>query len=213
MQPYREASVVHLDPDAERIRAALAEELDEGETLLWVGRPMPGVYTTPQDMFTIPFSLLWTAFACFWEYSVFSSPKSPIIMELWGLPFVAVGLYMIVGRFFYDAWRRERLYYGLTERRLILLMNGRARQVASIDLSLVALSTAERGDGTGTITIGGVGVVSGPAAAIFSGASWPNQGRNTIAQPALLRISTVRAVATKIREAIEERKRPKRADD
>ncbi len=52
----------------------------------------------------IPFSLLSGGFAIFWEYLALSTTsKTPglmaVVFPLWGLPFVAVGVYIIFGRF------------------------------------------------------------------------------------------------------------------
>lgn len=89
--------------------------LDPGEKLLWSGQPKQGLRFQAADVFMIPFSLMWGGFAFFWEASVLgfgrttAHPKPmPIFMAIWGIPFVLIGLHMIVGRFFYDAALRKR---------------------------------------------------------------------------------------------------------
>ena len=92
----------------------------KGEKLLWTGKPARGLLFTPQDWFWIPFSLMWCGFAIFWEATVVSSPKSPDFMKLWGVPFVLVGLYMVVGRFVLDAWLRRGARYAVTNKRVLI---------------------------------------------------------------------------------------------
>ncbi len=95
-------------------------DLLKGEKLLWTGKPARGLLFTPQDWFWIPFSLMWCGFAIFWEATVVSSPKSPDFMKLWGVPFVLVGLYMVVGRFVLDAWLRRGARYAVTNKRVLI---------------------------------------------------------------------------------------------
>ena len=74
---------------------------------------------------------------------------------LWGIPFVLIGLYMIVGRFFYKVWALKRTSYAVTNRRVLILRETFGRNVQSIYLStLPAVDTSVRGDGSGTIVFG-----------------------------------------------------------
>lgn len=135
--------------------------LDPGERLLWSGQPRGGLRFRAQDLFLIPFSLVWGGFAVFWEVIALTAvahhapfPVS-LIFPLFGLPFVAVGLYMIVGRFFVDARTRARTFYGVTNERLLILSGLFSRQVKSLQIrTLPDVSLSERGDGSGTITFG-----------------------------------------------------------
>ena len=86
--------------------------LGPGEKLLWSGQPEAGLKLRGSDAIVIPFSLMWAGFALFWEYSVLGT-NAPLFFKLWGIPFVLVGLYMVVGRFFVDAWMRPALFMEL----------------------------------------------------------------------------------------------------
>jgi hypothetical protein len=123
-----------------------------GERLLWSGRPRQGLMLVPRDAFLIPFSLLWAGFVAFWETSVLST-GAPGFFALWGVPFMLVGLYMTVGRFFHDAWIRSRLSYGLTDRRALIL---RGHDITAVDLSRVETVKLKGGgdSGRGTILFG-----------------------------------------------------------
>ena len=50
--------------------AAIQPELLSGESILWAGQPNHRVVFHKEDVFLIPFSLLWGGFAIFWEAGV-----------------------------------------------------------------------------------------------------------------------------------------------
>ena len=50
----------------------------------------------PTDAALIPFSLLWGGFAFYWEYEVVTT-RQFWVLQLWGIPFVLVGLYLVEG--------------------------------------------------------------------------------------------------------------------
>jgi hypothetical protein len=68
------------------------------------------------------------------------------------VPFVLLGLYMIFGRFFYDAYRRARTTYAVTSDRIIIQNGGSVKSIQIRTLGEVMLR--ESADGSGTIAFG-----------------------------------------------------------
>jgi hypothetical protein len=140
-----------IDPDAE---SQIEEELKDGEQLLWAGRPRQGIVFQASDFFVIPFSLLWGGFAILWQTMAILL-GAPLLFVLFGTPFVLIGLYMIVGRFWFDAKRRSQTWYGVTNERVIILCNFWRRSLKSLDLATLSdVSLAETSHGSGTISFG-----------------------------------------------------------
>jgi hypothetical protein len=125
--------------------------LFSGERILWTGRPRQGVSLTTRDTYLIPLSLLWGGFALFWNIGVWSFPGNgpPLFFRLFGLPFLFIGLYLIIGRLFHDAYIRKNMFYAVTDRRILVL---RGRKITSLDIDrLPRLELSEHRDGTGTL--------------------------------------------------------------
>jgi hypothetical protein len=150
--------------------SALRAQLGHDEHLIWSGQPRLGVRFGPGDLVMVPFSLMWGGFAIFWEWMALRS-TAPWFFKLWGVPFVLVGLYLIVGRFFWDAYQRRRTYYGVTDQRVLIVNQGRRSKVKSLGLATlgeITLSTSN--DGTGSLQFG-----SSPSGSMswWAGAGWP----------------------------------------
>jgi hypothetical protein len=147
----------------------IQSELESRETLLWVGQPQQGVKLRGSDIFLIPFSLIWGGGAFFWEYSVIQG-DAPLYFLLFGVPFVVIGLYLIIGRFFFDAKQREKTFYGLSNERIIIITGLFRKQIKSLSLRTLAdISISESSNGIGSITFGG----SNSSASMFESTSWP----------------------------------------
>ena len=99
---------------------ALQAQLRDNEQLLWHGVPDTRVWFAPADAYLIPFSIAWCAFAIFWESSVIRS-GGPSFFAAWGIPFVAAGLYFVIGRFFYKRYRKGRTVYAITTQRALII--------------------------------------------------------------------------------------------
>lgn len=135
--------------------------LSRGERVLWRGAPATGIQFRSSDWLVIPFSLTWGAFAFFWEFSVLTkipdSHPGKWGFVLWGVPFVLVGLYITVGRFFDDAWLRRNTEYAVTNERVLILRGRLRRSLTSLPLKTlppVTLSEEEGRNGVGSIRFG-----------------------------------------------------------
>ncbi|MFO0994610.1 MAG: PH domain-containing protein [Hyphomicrobiales bacterium] len=131
--------------------SALREHLQGDEKLIWAGKPGTGFKLRPADALLIPFSLLWGGFAIFWETSVIRT-SAPWFFKLWGIPFVLVGIFLIAGRFIWDALVRRRQVYGVTNNRLLVLNQFPRFVLRSFDLTnLPSLTLVEWGRLEGSI--------------------------------------------------------------
>ena len=174
----------------------LNSQLAPGESLLWSGSPRQGVFFRASDAYTIPFSLLWCGFAVFWNFGVWYS-DAPIFFRIWGIPFLVVGAYMVIGRFFVDAWQRSKTYYGLTNERALITSGIFSRSVKSIYLkTLTEVSIVEKNDLSGTITFGPAETSKG------FGSYWPSfNGNNQPVYPAFDSIPAAKSVYDRLMAA------------
>jgi hypothetical protein len=172
--------------------------LDSGEDLLWSGQPRQGIFFRKADIFLVPFSLVWGGFAIFWEYMTIHM-GTPLPFGLFGIPFVLMGLYLIVGRFFVDAMIRKKTFYGVTSERVIILSGLLARNLESLNIrSMNDLSLSFNRRDSGTIGFG----PGSQAAAFFSGLPMPGRGKALGAR--FEQIPHVQQVYNLIRDAQEE---------
>ena len=120
--------------------------LRNGEYIVWRGQPEKGNYLSPQDIFMIPFSIVWCGFAVFWFLS--ASQSGVGIMSLFGIPFVALGLYMVFGRFLHAAYMRDKTQYVITNKKLIIKKGNRITIYTKSDLPRMTLHIHKNGNGT-----------------------------------------------------------------
>jgi hypothetical protein len=138
------------------VRERVQTYLRPGEELLWYGRPDPAVVFGPGDLFMIPFSILWLAFAIFWESGVIRSGSGPFF-AIWGIPFIAIGSYALAGRFIYKRINKKRTVYAITRNRAIIV----AGPVVS-DMPLGGVPTTVRYSRAGSHASVTFGDLSGP---------------------------------------------------
>ena len=146
-------------------RSPVNDLLRPGEHVLWSGQPPQGlIVLRMQDLAVVPFFVAWTGFALFWEAAVVWAQLSSdegmfgpgLCMTLFGLPFVAIGLYMLVGRFIADVPARRNTHYALTDRRAMIVSGVRNRNVLSVPLDRIEnVDLKLHRNGKGTLTFAG----------------------------------------------------------
>jgi len=120
-----------------------------GESILWKGKPCPGNILTKQDVFLIPFSIFWCGFAFVWFFGALAVGG---FFALFGIPFIAVGIYLVAGRFVVAAHLRKNTAYVITNKKII---RKKGKSVDMIDIAtLPPMHTELHKNGCGTIIFG-----------------------------------------------------------
>ena len=102
-----------------------------------------------------PFSIMWAGFAVFWESAVLGS-GAPFFFRLWGIPFVAFGLYMVFGRFIFKRRQKLRTAYGITKQRALIAIGSSSFSDTPLSSSPTAVRNSRDGSHV-SITFGQVG--------------------------------------------------------
>jgi hypothetical protein len=136
----------------------LSSFLLPGETVLWQGRPPTGILFRRRDLVVIPFTLMWTAGAFAWEaraLGLWGKGDPNLCPAVCGLPFIAIGLFISVGRFYHEMKLRRQTAYLVTDQRILIScaikydspFSLRYDQMPSVEFHTNA-------DGTGTVGFG-----------------------------------------------------------
>ncbi|MGF1503333.1 MAG: hypothetical protein ACFBSD_16125 [Paracoccaceae bacterium] len=123
------ASATPGPPDPATV-AAWAPYLAPGETLLWTGRPGGGVRLRYEDIFAIPTGLAVTGGMLFAGWPLLRGDGGLLGGTVaWG--FLAIGLWLSGGRLLWDAYRRARTVYALSDARAIVASRALGRRLQS----------------------------------------------------------------------------------
>ena len=131
-------------------RSYLQSYLLSGERILWQGRPKAGIVFQPNDVFIIPFSLLWGGFVV----STVAQPwtfTDDFLFSVFDIIFFAAAFNLIFGRFLHDAYNRTHLFYAVTNQRVIVRKTGINSGIRSLDLAALPtldLKSGRKGRGT-----------------------------------------------------------------
>lgn len=133
------------------LHAAAVGVTRSGERVLWAGAPRKGLFLRRTDLFFGPVTLFWAGFAVIWTVSA-TAAGAPLFFTVWGSVFVVVGAYLVVGRFFADAWRRKGTIYVLTDQRLV--MRSRRTELSTPLSQLGSVEFISQPGGRGSIRYG-----------------------------------------------------------
>jgi hypothetical protein len=91
--------------------------LEEGETILWQGRPDPAFALTREDIVPMVFGLVFSGFALIWMAIAMTGGS---FFWMFGLIHFSAGLCMTIYSLLRDTVARRYSYYTLTSRRAII---------------------------------------------------------------------------------------------
>lgn len=104
--------------------------LDEGETILWQGRPVAGLSFQNIDIMSTLMGLFFMGFSLFWMSMAMNIAGGfgrsdfggflPYIFPLFGLPFFFIGFYNAIGHILWDSYLRSKTHYTLTSKRAFI---------------------------------------------------------------------------------------------
>lgn len=126
--------------------------LSRDERLLWQERPASDLRLADFINLRLPFGLVFTAFAVFWMSAAFAMTRQTDtfdIFPLFGIPFVLVGLHLVIGAPLWDAYERAHSWYALSDRAAYIATElfGKRKLVryAVSDMNALELEDGERG--------------------------------------------------------------------
>ena len=143
-----------------QLRGALERELGADEGVLWHGWHLGRI--DPRDFLIYIFAVPWTAFSIAWTGIAAmaiagTGEDGPGLIgwafPLFGLPFIAVGVWML-SRPFTPVLQRGRVLYVVTSKRVLKLGIGRVLEADTVPADHIGLAQRrEQRDGTGTLQL------------------------------------------------------------
>ena len=133
--------------------AALQQQLDAGERVLWSGWALPGLRIESGSLLQSAFGFLFFSISVVSVYA--AGKESAIFPVLWTIPFVLVGFHHFVGHFFWNAICRRYTEYAVTNQRVIVRSGILSETTQSIEYRKIrAFALTEKSDRSGTIQFG-----------------------------------------------------------
>lgn len=114
------------------------DQLESGEEVRWEGRPAPRCYTFRNWQHSL-FGMLLLVLAVWWQavgYQLGHVYDSALLIWL-PLPFLLVGLYLSLGHVLLARYEWERVFYAVTDHRVLVRRGIFRQRVESLPLSEV----------------------------------------------------------------------------
>lgn len=126
----------------------IRQVLRRGERTLYVARPPQGFLFRATDWFVMPLALLWTAFWARVAYYGIASGCPGLLALL----FVGIGLHVLAWRFVADRRERRRTWYTVTDRRCLVVIEGKVIETKSVYWNFIqGIVRQQHADGTATV--------------------------------------------------------------
>lgn len=119
--------------------------LDEGETILWQGRPDTRVVIRPGNVFMTIFGLIFAGFALFWMVMASQAPGG---LWMFGMIHFSIGVGIIAAALFWGPYKRRHTWYTLTTKRAFIATDLPVvgRQLKSYPITPGTILDLTRGD-------------------------------------------------------------------
>jgi len=98
----------------------ILKELAADEHLQWSGQPRQGFFIRQDELIAVPHGLIVGVAAFAFVYNAYLNNVENII-NVWGYLIILVGLYVMFGRYFHAIKKRKHIFYGVTNKRVIII--------------------------------------------------------------------------------------------
>ena len=126
--------------------------LQDGEALVWTGKPKQGFLFQTMDVIFLPFMFFWMLIT-FTFIGVALFTNEPII-GLIVMPHLLIGIGLVYARFFLDKKRRKNTFYAISNKRILIRTKTFSENTQSIYFQgLTNIQLKEKKDGSGNIEL------------------------------------------------------------
>ncbi|MCT4660870.1 MAG: hypothetical protein N4A40_03340 [Tissierellales bacterium] len=127
--------------------------LYDNEKILWLGKPKIKIFSV-LDILIIPVTIIWLGIIVAWETMAFSI-GAPFIFQLFAVPYILIGLYVLIGRYILKIYLKRNTNYCVTNQRIIILKKLKSFKVESEEISNLSIVNIEnKGHNFGNVIFG-----------------------------------------------------------